>query len=197
MIKFTGMSCFSNIFLGIGKLILGIYSLSFFICVSALYTFGMVIAKCFVLAGILKSKNLNDQYKYYFYSGLLLIGASVAFIGYSIRLFLYPTTSVYHMYVALVIAAFTFFEIAINLRGVIIERNNQTPLFHAVKTINLASSLICLVLTQTAILSFADSQTHMHSAANGLTGVIMGFVAAMLGFNMIIRINKIRNGKKL
>ena len=195
MIKLTGAACTANVILGLGKLLLGIYSLSFFTCVSALYTFGIVIAKYLALAGLLKSKNAKEQYRHYFLSGAVLMAASVAYIAYSVRLFFHPATSVYHMYVALLIATFTFFEITINLRGAIMERHNQTPLFHAIRMINLASSLICLVLTQTAILSFADTQTDLHPGANGVIGVVMGICAALLGLNMVIRIRKIQKEK--
>ena len=194
-LKVTGALGAANIFVGLGKLSMGIVSMSFFTCVNALYTFGMVIAKCFALAGIVKAKDLKEQYRYYMLSGMILTFSSLLYIGYSIRLFFYPATSVYHMYAAIAIATFTFAELTINIRGVIIERHNHTLLVHAIKMINLASSLICLVLTQTAILSFADTQVHLHPAANGLIGILMGSCAAMLGIIMIIRIQRIRSGK--
>ena len=194
LLKLSGASITANILLGLGKLALGIYTMSFFVCVSAMYTFGMVVAKYFALAGIIKSKTIAEQYRYYFLSGTILIVASLAFIGYSVRVFFHPVTTVYHMYVALLIASFTFFEITVNIRGVIVERHNHTPLFHALRTTNLASSLICLVLTQAAILSFADTQSEIHPTANGIIGVAMGCLALMLGINMVLRIKRIQKG---
>lgn len=188
----TGAACLGNFVVGVGKLILGIISLSLFTCVGALYTFGMVTAKCFALAGIVKQDNSKEQYWYYKASGLILIIASLLYIIYSIRLFVNPINTVYDMNVALLIATFTFTELVLNIRGVIIERHNHSPLVHAIKMINLASSLICLVLTQAAILSFADTQFAMHASANGLLGIIMGGVACLLGVVMIIRIGVIQ-----
>lgn len=194
-LKVTGASWTANIFVGLGKLSMGILSMSFFICVNAFYTFGMVIAKYFALAGILKAKDVKEQYRYYMLSGTILTISSLLYIAYSIRLFFHPVTSAFHMYVALAIATFTFTELTINIRGVIIERHNHTPLVHAIKMINLASALICLVLTQTAILSFADTQVDLHPAANGLIGILMGSSATLLGVIMIVRIRKIKTGK--
>lgn len=194
-LKVTGVSWTANIFVGFGKLSMGIVSMSFFICVNAFYTFGMVIAKYFALAGILKAKDTKEQYRYYMLSGAILTVSSVLYIAYSIWLFFHPMVGTYHMYVALAIATFTFTELTINIRGVIIERHNHTPLVHAIKMINLASSLICLVLTQTAILSFSDTQIHLHPAANGFIGILMGSCAALLGVVMIVRIRKIQTGK--
>lgn len=194
-LKMTGASILANIFVGLGKLVMGIVSMSFFTCVNAFYTFGMVIAKYFALAGIVKSNDVNEQYRYYIFSGVILTTSSLIYIAYSVRLFFHPATSVYHMYVALVIAVFTFTEITINIRGVIFERHNHTPLIHAIKMINLASSLICLVLTQTAILSFTDSQVDLHPVANGQIGILMGSCATVLGLSMIVRMRKIQTGK--
>lgn len=192
-LKITCAGCIGNTLIGAGKLIMGLVSLSFFTCVSAFYTFGMVFAKCCALAGIFKETDKKQQYRYYILSGIVLIIASLLYIGYSIRLFFHPITSSYHMYVGIGIAAFTFTELTINIRGVFIERHNHTPLIHAIKMINLASSLICLVLTQTALLSFADTNnTDIHSNANGLMGIIMGSIATILGIVMIFRIKQIQ-----
>lgn len=188
-VKVTGASCIGNTVVGVGKLFLGIISFSFFTCVSAFYTFGMVIAKACVLTGILKATNKKEQEVYYLLSGSILMAVSILYIAYSVRLFYYPVSNSYHEYVGMGIAAFTFTELALNIRGVIIERHNKAPLIHAIKMINLASSMICLVLTQTALLSFADKQgAEAHSQANGLMGVIMGSLATCLGIVMILRI---------
>lgn len=194
-LKVTGASLTANLFVGLGKLSMGILSMSFFTCVNAFYTFGMVIAKYFALAGMVNAKSMKEQYWYYIRSGVVLTGSSLLYIAYSVRLFFHPATSDYHMYAALAIATFTFAELIINVRGVVVERHNHTPLVHAIKMINLASSLICLVLTQTAILSFADTQVHLHPAANGFIGILMGSCAALLGVTMIVRIRRIQSGK--
>ena len=94
------------------------------------------------------------------------------------------------MYVALAIATFTFAEIGINLYGMLANRKNRTPLLHAIKTINLAASLISLVLTQSAILAFADGGGH-NPAVNALMGLFSGTCAALLGVFMLWRIGRL------
>lgn len=190
--RVAGASCVGNAVIGLGKLVMGLVSLSFFTCVSAFYTFGMVAAKGCAIAGIYNAATKKEQYRYYLLSGVILIAVSALYIAYSVRLLFYPVTAVYHPYVAIGIAAFTFTELTLNIRGVIIERHNHTPLIHAIKMINLASSLICLVLTQTALLSFADTESAaVHSQANGLIGIIMGSLAVLLGVIMIVRIRQL------
>lgn len=57
---------------------------------------------------------------------------------------------------------------------------------HILKTISLATSLISLVLTQSAILSFADK--FYNNSPSGILGAIMGAVAVLLGVYLLFRI---------
>lgn len=193
----TGAACVGNLCVGAGKLVMGLLTLSVFTCASALYTFGMVAAKGCALAGIVREGDRKSQIQCYKRSGYILVAASVLYMIYSVRLLVHPVTSVYSSYVAIEIAAFTFTELTLNIRGVIIERKNHTLLVHAIKIINLASSLICLVLTQTAILSFTSGRSEVYSAANGLFGILMGAVASILGAAMVIRVRLIEKKEAL
>lgn len=197
--KITGAACIGNLLVGIGKLGMGIMSLSFFTCVSAFYTFGMVIAKACALGGLVKGKAPGEQYHYYKLSGMILIVASVLYVVYSTRLLWHPMVSHYDKYVGLGIATFAFTELGLNIRGVIVERHNHTLLFHAIRMINLASSLICLVLTQTAILSFThDSMPDYDpSISNGLMGILMGTAATLIGCVMLWRVRKIKQKQEM
>ena len=95
------------------------------------------------------------------------------------------------MYVALAIATFTFTEIGMNLYGMIANRKNRTPLLHAIKTINLAASLVSLVVTQSAILAFAGQG--YNPAVNALMGMFSGTCAVLLGVFMLWRIERIQH----
>ena len=192
----TGASCLGNLAVGIGKLVMGVLSLSVFTCASAFYTFGMVAAKCAALAGIIKEEDRGAQYRYYKIAGMILIVSSVLYIIYSLRLLLNPVASSFHLYVALGIATFTFTELTLNIRGVIVERHNHTPLIHAIKMINLASSLICLVLTQTAILAISSDQTEMLPRTNGIFGMLMGGAATLIGLIMLLQVRRFRKGEE-
>lgn len=197
--KITGAACIGNFMVGIGKLGMGLRSLSFFTCVSAFYTFGMVIAKACALKGLVKEKAPGEQNHYYKLSGIILIIASVLYVVYSTRLLWHPMVSHYDKYVGLGIATFAFTELGLNIRGVIVERHNHTLLFHAIRMINLASSLICLVLTQTAILSFThDSMSDYDpSISNGLMGILMGTAATLIGCVMLWRVRKIKQKQEM
>lgn len=77
----------------------------------------------------------------------------------------------------------------------IVTRHNHTLLIHVIKMINLSSSLIAIVLTQTALLSFTNKEADSLeiSKANGVIGILMGTVATLIGIYMIYRVKKLKN----
>lgn len=186
----AGISGAGNVLLGMGKIISGILSLSIFVCVNGGYTLGMVLARYCALAGVIRAKDRKAQYQYYRFSGIILIAASVLYMAYSGWSYFHPKYTAYPKYIALAIATFTFVEIGLNIRGVLVNRKNKTPLLHALKTINLATSLISLVLTQSAILSIAQGGYH-NPASNALLGLLTGACAVLLGVFMVWRIRRI------
>lgn len=190
--RITGAACIGSFLLGTGKLLAGLMALSFFTCVSAFYTYGMVIAKLCALKGLTKPR--AQQYAYYRSTGLILIAASVCYGIYAARLLHYPENTQYDLYTGITIATITFAEITVNCRGVAVERKNKALLFHALKMVNLAASLISLVLTQTALLSFSQEKLadYNPSSANGIMGMLMGGVSALIGCYMLLRVRRIQ-----
>lgn len=191
-LKITGAACAGNFLVGCGKLLMGIISLSIFTCVSAFYTYGMVVAKLCALMGLKKER--EKQYAHYRLTGIILIVTSILYVVYAARLLWNPEVSHYHIYVGLAIATFNFTEIGLNIRGVILARKNDTLLFHALKMVSLAASLISLVLTQTAILSFThEGMTDYNpSVSNGIMGVLMGSISMLIGVFMLFRVKQIK-----
>ena len=187
----AGISGICSILLGLGKIVSGVLSLSVFVCINGLYTLGMVLARYCALAGAIRTQDPHQQYVYYRRSGKILIAASLLYISYSAWSFFHPKWVSYHMYVALAIATFTFTEIGMNLYGMIANRKNRTPLLHAIKTINLAASLVSLVVTQSAILAFAGQG--YNPAVNALMGMFSGTCAVLLGVFMLWRIERIQH----
>lgn len=198
----AGLTGLGSIVLGLGKIVSGLLSMSVFVFVNGCYTLGMVLARYCALAGAMRSNSAQEQGRYCRWSGIILIGSSLLYVAYSIQTYFHPKVVSYHEYIALAIAAFTFTEIGLNLRGMLMFRKNHSPVLHAIKTIHLAASLISLVLTQTAILAFADEERN--PSADGILGALMGACAALLGVYMLRRIHRMekaagcrREGRKL
>ena len=185
----AGATGVTNILLGLGKIGFGLASLSLFICVNGCYTLGMAAARYCALIGTVHAKEKHNEYFYYRVAGMIMITSSLLYIIYSIWSIYDPIQTEYGKITAITIATITFTEIGLNMRGVLKHRKSKYPMLHALKTIGLGTSLISLVLTQSAILSFTGDL--QYPAINGFFGTVMGGLAALLGVYMIWRIGKI------
>lgn len=190
----TGATGSFSVLLGLGKIISGLLSFSVFACMNGCYTLGMALARYCALAGLLQKNKERDSYFYYRLSGIIMVIASLLYVIYSLWTIWHPKMVYYGEIIAITIAAITFTEIGINLQGVLKYRKAKLPVIHAIKTINLGTSLISLVLTQAAILSFADE--NQNPFVNGILGSLMGGVAALLGCYLVWRIGKMKEKKK-
>lgn len=189
-LQITGAFCAANFLLGTGKMLMGWYSHSVFTCVNAGYTYAMVAAKQCALYGFAKEE--KRQPRHYRGCAAILILASLLYAVYSLRLLYQPEMPKYHPYVGIGIAAFTFTEIGLNLWGALRERNKNL-LRYALKMVSLASSIIGLVLTQTALLSFTQEGGDIDfSRVNGMMGLLMGSTTAMMGIWMLRRASRKR-----
>jgi len=175
----------------IGKVALGIWSQSVFMFVNALYSLGMGVAKYLVLKA--QKKGREGLIRNFLETGAAITGASLFYVLYSARLFVNDTTAKYDMMIALVIAAYTFTELFLVVRDFIKAKKEKNLASEQVKLIGLASILICVVLTQVAIMSFAHSENP--TFYNGLSGVIFGGLAALVGLYMMLRYRYLRKHK--
>ncbi len=190
-VHITGVSSTLNLLLGLGKVISGVLALSVFACMNGGYTLGMALARyCALIPEIRKSTETGRSFRYYQMAALIMIAASLLYVGYSLWSIWHPRIVVYDKILAITIAAITFTEIGLNLWGVFRYRKAATPLLHVLKTISLATSLISLVLTQAAILSFADET--QNPSVNGILGTLMGVIAALLGCYLSVRMRRLK-----
>lgn len=180
---FTRIALLKDVFLVIGKTVISIATFSFFMFVNALYSVGLGTARLIVLR--MKGKNKKEQLKCFRLVGIVIFLTSFCYALYSIRLFMGQRTLEYPMIIALLIAVYTFLEFGINIRDTIRLRKLHDLESAALKFISLASTMICFVLTQTAILSFADERDT--SVANGLAGILFGGIAGLIGLFMIVK----------
>ncbi len=179
---FARVTLLKDLFLVAGKTAISIISLSFFMFANALYSAGMGIARFYAVR--IHTQDGAQQIKSYRFVGMVISVASACYVIYSARLFSGGKTETYSMYVALVIALYTFVEFGINVRDAIRLRKSKALEAKALRAISLASTLLCFVLTQTAIMSFASEGDNRFT--NALAGVVFGGLAALVGLYMIV-----------
>ncbi len=201
VVFFTKMSVPVNVLLAIGKALLSLFTLSFFLFINALYSLGIGLAKFVPLntqleAGkkTLSASQLRDKKnRAYKLTGVVIAVSAIVYFVYCIKMFVFKEGNTsYGLIPGIAIAAFTFGELALASVGAKTMRRRHEPLLEAIKMTNLASALISIVLTQTALLSLSEGD---HSFYNGLCGIIFGSLAACVGIFMIIRMRLIEKGK--
>ena len=188
---FTRVSILKDAFLVAGKGIISVISVSLFMFVNALYSAGMGIAR--FIAVRMHAQDEKGQVKSYRYVGIIISFSSICYVLYSIRLFFGGMTSDYDMYAALIIALYTFVEFGINIKEAIRLHKSKALEAKALRAASFSSTLICFVLTQTAIMSFASEGDN--SFANALSGVVFGALASLVGLYVIL--DSISTKKKL
>lgn len=192
---FTKGSILLNLGLALGKLAVGVVSGSIFLCINAFYNAGMAAAKRTALYGYRKGHpdaETNEPQREYpacLAVGAIVLASSAIYIIYCLRLFLFGSDTRYSDIVSITIAAFTFTEIGLAVYGVAGLRHGREPAMLAVKLVNLATSLISLVLTQSALLSFtAEGDSSFY---NGLSGMLFGGCAMLIGLGMMLRVSRV------
>lgn len=173
----------SGFLIGAGKIIMAIVSHSWLLFIHAVYNVIKAVAKHCAL------KEHSGQYNTMFYSGLLVIAASTVYLVYSIYIFFFGSNSSYHMYIAIGIAAVTVYELVVSMMGLNKAKKKNDVREETVKYINLASALISVSLTQTAILSFTNEGDMSKAYAVG--DAVFGILALLVGIFMLLRANKL------
>ena len=125
-----------------------------------------------------------------FQNGLLVIAASTVYLIYSIYIYFFGSAASYHMYIAIGIAAVTTYELIISIYGIKKAKRTKDIKQETLKYINLASALISVSLTQTAILSFTTEGRDM-SHAYAVGDAVFGMLALFVGVLMMIRANQL------
>lgn len=179
---FTRITILKDAFLVASKTAISIISLSFFMFANALYSAGMGITRFYAVR--MHTQDRVQQIKSYRFVGFIISVASICYVIYSVRLFGGGKTETYSMHIALVIALYTFVEFGINVRDAFRLRKSKALEAKALRAISLSSTLLCFVLTQTAIMSFAAEGDN--SFTNALSGVVFGGLAALVGLYIIV-----------
>lgn len=171
-----------------GKLAMAITSFSIFLGMNAFYTAVIGYGKHQSVIGMNDKKERGELW-YYRRIGLLILVSSILYIIYTLRLFITDENISYDNISAISIASVTFLEIGISIYGIISARRKRSILMKALKLLNLSSSFIGLVLTQTAILSFTSSQDH--TVANAISGLMFGSITMLIGVWMMVQKNPV------
>jgi hypothetical protein len=169
-----------NAILAVGKIAVGIVSLSLFACVNGLYNAGVAFSKHFTL----KNDRKSTEQDYCRRVGLIIILTSLIYLVYCVYMVSWDKSNVdYGLIGGLTIATFAFTEIGMAVYGIIKARHTKDITLRVAKRINLVTALIAIVFTESALLGMSGVESAV--AYSGWTGTIVGTVSLIIGLQVV------------
>lgn len=164
------------------KIVFGIFTFSYFFCVSGANT---------LLFGFIKRiylKNYQSNQKQKIEKSItiatLLMVSGFLFTFYMARMFFNPTIKEYGTILAITIATFSFFELGYSIYNFLKAKKSNDILLQSYRGYNLVSSLFAIVLTQVALCSMQKAQSNVF---NGITGVVCGVGAIIISIYLLVK----------
>ena len=154
-----------------------------------IYYIVLALMKAKVLYGDKKHEEPEKEIKTLKFNGIMLIVLTLVFSG--VMVLIYKNNN-YFEYAGLLIyavAAFTFYNLTISILEIIKSKKQDSLYVENLKNINLASSLISIIILQVALFQAFSPQSNS-GVFNALTGAGVSAVIIVLGIFMIIKANK-------
>lgn len=186
-------SMLGNFALAAGKAVIGIFTLSVFMLVSAFYSVFSGLAKQFYYRGAAAGReDAKKEVGYYFCMAVFLLVASLVYSLYMVRLFFLSEGLVYGTIAGITVAAVSFTELFMAVKGLVKSNRLKDMLVSGLKTVNLSGALTAIVLTQTALLSFTSGAEAAYSGATAVFGLCVGLVSSGLAVSMLFKARRVR-----
>ncbi|MEC0134272.1 hypothetical protein [Paenibacillus odorifer] len=193
---FNAASLVINAFIGIGKLILGLYLLSGWFITNALYYLILCIAKGQVLHKYTLAKKVSSpQQRYsmelYVYKrgGVFLCLLGVSYLLVCLRIYLVGDALVYEGYIVYLVALIAFTKLGFAIHGNIVNRHLNNPIISTLKMISFTDAVVSIVVTQMAVLTMKGSPQALNASA--LFGMGCSVLFCLGGIWMMLRKTKV------
>lgn len=184
-VKLAKLSMLLNAFIALGKIGVGIYSFSLFLCVGGFYNIGIGLAKYIMV----KSHNETEQRRHYKWVGIIILVASAVYMVYCGNMAVQNKANIsYSLITGITIATFTFTEIGMAAYGIWAAKKMKNLTLSAAKKINLVTALVSVVLTQSALLGLSGVENAARYC--GWVGLLFGGISAIVGLLMILEVRR-------
>lgn len=170
------------------KIVFGIFVESYILSVGGIYSICVGLAKSAFFEGRHAVKDFDEsseeykknEYKYLSKMAFFILVGSLTYVSYISQMFFVPPMFSYGEIPAIMIAAVSFTELTL---AIINLKKSKGALHAGLRCVNLTSALTAIVLTQSAILSFAyKADTSFY---NALGGMIFGCLCAVIAITML------------
>jgi len=189
---FLGISIKKDYVMIAVKLILALITMSGYMVANALFSLGMSGAKYHLIRN--RDSSLVEKWKVYFHVGCCILFSSLCYMLYSIRLFYTNKIIHYSLYLAIVIALYTFVEMFLVIKDYVKARKQKDMETEQIKLMNLASLFTCVVLTQASIMTAVGAENCTRYIA--VSGIVFGWFAATIGVIMLVKYQRHKKEEK-
>lgn len=189
------LAMIGNYLLAVGKFIIGIFSLSFFLVASGFYSTGMALSRGVYLKGYEKDDEL-DKIKKYIMIGVILLASGILYSIYMFRFILTDYVLNLGLIIPIAIATVAFTELVVSIVSFFKARKHKDILYKAVANINLLTAFAAIALTQIALLHSVDSNPIASNVYNGIFGLTVGIIGIIVGIIMVMKGIRLIKSKK-
>lgn len=181
-----------NALIGIGKLILGIYLLSGWFMVTAVYYLILCVARGQALHKYTVAKGIEDpneryeiEFNVYQRSGTFLCLLGVSYLLVSLRMYVVGDALIYRGYMVYLVAAVAFTKLGFAIYGTVANRHLKGPIVASLKIISFSDALVSIVVTQYTLLVMENSSDAISSSS--WFGMGCSIVFILLGIGMLFK----------
>lgn len=123
--------------------------------------------------------------------GILLLLLNLALSGVVLLTIAKGTAKTHSEIMVISIAAYTFYKITMAVINMVKVRKMQSPILITIRNIGVADALVSMLTLQTTMLaSFQDTSSMDANRMNGITGLAVCILIALLGASMIYYASK-------
>ena len=181
-----------NILYAVFRLINGIRYSSGWFGAEAVFYIVFSVVQFILLRNVRKNKgDLTREYQTHRFCGFLLFIMNATLTGVVYQMIHHGMGTQYPGLFIYAAAIYAFFCLSVAVVQIVKFRKYKSPLFSAVKTINLAKALVAMFALQTAMFaSFNDGDIMLERIMNSVFGGLVCFAIFAMAVLMVVRANK-------
>lgn len=185
-----------NALIGIGKLILGVYLLSGWFMINAVYYIILFAARGQALYKYRVAKTIegpaqryNMEFIVYQRSGTFLCLLGISYLLVCLRMYVAGDAFMFRGYIVYLVAAVAFTKLGIAIYGTLANRHLKGPIVSSLKMISFVDAMVSIVVTQYTLLMMEKSPNAISSSA--LFGMGCSILFFLIGICMLLKKKKV------
>lgn len=186
------MSMLANFLWALSKIIAGLTTRVYLICVSGFFTLGLGLCKIVYFYGRKKDRNPSKDL---FKMASILLASSLCYGTYMIFLYLFPAEPTKYGFTAsLVITLIAIFKIIFSITGIRKMKRQKEPLVMGLKGVNLAGTMgnLVLIVSWLFFIFKKESNLQIISYINASIGIFSAIISILISLWMFRLANKTR-----